>query len=239
MEQSRRKDFATPLEKKRAKSVKEKQNKPSQKVIPNHSTHKKEAVGHRKTNEKRQKNSNESSLPSPTEITYAYQVLSDIMHAYQKGNEYQHLHLGDRKRHMSSKRSKKSTKIWNSEEIQTNQNETSVTSIAPRTYLSNGETHYLQNVLYTMNRHIHKVDQEIWEIDQLRQGEKQANREVRKLRKQLLECTIENRTMEQNECVQLEKQLKEQEDGFEKERMAINFLLGVNKMFEVTPNSGD
>jgi len=174
------------------------------------------------------KRGRDSSLPQPTEITYAYYILSDIVHSYIQGEEYQHFHLGDNGRSSSFKKSSKKAKILEAFSTETNARST------PQTYLSHGETQYLYSFLHSLNRHVQKVDQDILEIDQLRKEEKQSNRETRKLRKQLLHLTLENRATEQNECVELQKEFQDQETRFEKDREAINFLKGVNKMFEKT-----
>ena len=195
-----------------------------------------------------------SAITHPeSEITLAYQIFSDCLHAYQNGQDSYPSFL---EINTNPTRPSNMAKIPKhlSDDGKSKTGDTAVSSSAllgatnpslfpstpfstllhpqrPIPYLSHEEKRYLETVRMALQRDVQSTENQIHHIDQTIREEKQANTELRKLRKQFLSYTVQNRIMEQTECTRLQKTIQEQEAILEKTHKATEFLRNASTLF--------
>ena len=153
-----------------------------------------------------------------TEITCAYHIFSDTLHAYKSGETYcppSHYITFDtkskmkRKIHLNSNadneidaddennlRKKNAHDIDECEKKGRHYTMNKKPNIA---YYSRGEHLYFENLLHTIEtQFIQPVDKQILEIDRLQQEIKHANKYIRVLRQELMETTLSCRAHEES-----------------------------------------
>ena len=166
----------------------------------------------------------QTGITLATEITSIYHILFDTIQTYIASAKYAHLH--DQSSENATKRMKKSSNVVNDDLHPP----FPTSALSSPVYLSHGEMQYLQECLQAIQRNVENKDNQILEIDRLMREEKQANIEIRKLRKELLEKTLECREVERNECARLMRELQTQEQAEKRNSLKTEFLRGSGEL---------